>query len=264
MANGNAKTGHSVFDVSGKVVIITGSGRGLGATMAQGFAEAGASVMICARTAADVEKTAAAIRDRGGKVASTTVDISNRESCQQLIDKTVAEFGRVDVLVNNAAIDIIVPAEDVTDDAWDQIIDINLKGYFLCSQIAARQMFAQGTGGSIINISSICSEIGVKGLTVYSASKGGINQMTRVMAVEWAQRGVRVNAIGPGYFENVMQGAVTEHANSEKQSQVITFTPMGRRGKPPELIGPSIFLASDAASYVTGAVLFVDGGYTAQ
>ncbi|HKN73503.1 MAG TPA: SDR family oxidoreductase, partial [Terriglobales bacterium] len=128
----------------------------------------------------------------------------------------------------------------------------------------ARQMLRQDTGGSIINNSSICSIIGVQGLTVYSAAKGGVNQLTRVMAVEWAQRGIRVNAIAPGYFENVMQGATDEHARSEKQQQVITFTPMARRGRPEELIGPVVFLASRASSYVTGAVLFVDGGYTAQ
>ena len=168
------------------------------------------------------------------------------------------------MLVNNAAIDIIGPAEDVTDDSWDQIIDINLKGYFLCSQVAARQMLKQKGGGSIINISSICSEIGIRGLAPYSAAKGGVNQITRVMAIEWAQRGIRVNTIAPGYFENVMQGATAEHARSEKQTQVLTFTPMARRGRPEELIGPAIFLASDASSYVTGAVLFVDGGYTAQ
>ena len=256
--------GPQLFDLSNTVAIVTGSGRGLGAFMAQGLAAAGASVMVCARTASDVEKTAAEIAKQGGKVATTTVDISQRDSCQKLIDETVARFGKVDVLVNNAAIDVIAPAEEVTDEGWDQVISINLKGYFLCSQIAARQMLKQGTGGSIINISSICSEIGVAGLTAYSAAKGGVNQMTRVMAVEWAKRGIRVNAIAPGYFENVMQGAVGEHARSEKQQQVITFTPMGRRGNPEELIGPTIFLASPASSYVTGAVLFVDGGYTAQ
>jgi NAD(P)-dependent dehydrogenase (short-subunit alcohol dehydrogenase family) len=253
-----------LFDLSDKVAIVTGSGRGLGQTMAHGLAAAGASVMICARTQAAVERVAAAISTSGGKAAWTTVDIRDRASCQRLIDQTVARFGRVDVLVNNAAIDIIGPAEDVTDEAWDQVIAINLKGYFLCSQIAARQMFAQGSGGSIINISSICSAIGVRGLTCYSAAKGGVNQITRVMAVEWAERGIRVNAIAPGYFENVMQGATDEHARSEKQKHVIAFTPMARRGRPEELIGPVLFLASNASSYVTGEVLFVDGGYTAQ
>jgi len=253
-----------LFDLSNQVAIVTGSGRGLGAAIARGLAAAGASVMVCSRTQAEVDRLAADINRSGGKAAATVVDTRNRESCQRLIDETVARFGRLDILVNNAGIDVITPAEDVTDEGWEQVIDINLKGYFLCSQLAARRMLSQGTGGSIINNSSICSMIGIHGLTIYSASKGGVNQLTRVMAVEWAPRGIRVNAIAPGYFENVMQGATDEHARSEKQKQVITFTPMARRGRPDELIGPVIFLASRASSYVTGAVLTVDGGYTAQ
>jgi NAD(P)-dependent dehydrogenase (short-subunit alcohol dehydrogenase family) len=253
-----------LFDLSNRVAIVTGSGRGLGAVIARGLAAAGASVMLCSRTQAELERTAAGIVRCGGKAAAIVADTSDRASCQGLVDHTVSRFGKLDVLVNNAGIDSIGPAEDLTDDAWERVVSTNLKGYFMCSQIAARQMLAQGTGGSIINNSSICSVIGVNGLTVYSATKGGVNQLTRVMAVEWAKRGIRVNAIAPGYFDNVMQDATAEHANSEKQKQVIAFTPMGRRGKPDELIGPVIFLASEASSYVTGVILFVDGGYTAQ
>ena len=253
-----------LFDLSNQVAIVTGSGRGLGACIARGLAGAGASVMVCSRTQAEVERIAAEIVRNGGKAAAVVADTSDRANCQRLVDQTVSRFGKLDVLVNNAGIDSIGPAEDLTDDAWERVVDTNLKGYFMCSQIAARQMLAQGTGGSIINNSSICSVIGVNGLTVYSATKGGVNQLTRVMAVEWAKRGIRVNAIAPGYFDNIMQDATAEHASSDKQKQVIAFTPMGRRGQPEELIGPVIFLASEASSYVTGAVLFVDGGYTAQ
>jgi NAD(P)-dependent dehydrogenase (short-subunit alcohol dehydrogenase family) len=253
-----------LFDLSNQVAIVTGSGRGLGAAIAAGLAAAGASVMLCSRTETEVDRMAEKIATNGGKVAATVVDTSDRESCQRLIDQTVARFGRLDVLVNNAGIDVIMPAEQLPDDSWEQVLNVNLKGYFICSQIAARQMLSQGTGGSIINNSSICSLVGVHGLTAYSAAKGGVNQLTRVMAVEWAQRGIRVNAIAPGYFGNVMEGATDEHARAEKQKQVITFTPMARRGPPEELVGPVIFLASEASSYVTGAILFVDGGYTAQ
>jgi len=253
-----------LFDLSNRVAIVTGSGRGLGAAIARGLAAAGASVMLCSRTRAEVERAAAGIVCSGGKAAAIVADTSDRASCQRLVDQTVSRFGKLDVLVNNAGIDSISPAEDLTDDAWERVVNTNLKGYFICSQIAARQMLAQGHGGSIVNNSSICSVIGVNGLTVYSATKGGVNQLTRVMAVEWAKRGIRVNAIAPGYFDNIMQDATAEHADSEKQKQVIAFTPMGRRGKPDELIGPVIFLASEASSYVTGVVLFVDGGYTAQ
>jgi NAD(P)-dependent dehydrogenase (short-subunit alcohol dehydrogenase family) len=253
-----------LFDLSNQVAIVTGSGRGLGASIARGLAGAGASVMVCSRTQAEVERIAAEIVRNGGKAAAVVADTSDRASCQRLIDQTVSRFGKLDVLVNNAGIDSIGPAEDLTDDAWERVVNTNLKGYFICSQLAARQMLAQGSGGSIVNNSSICSIIGVNGLTVYSATKGGVNQLTRVMAVEWAKRGIRVNAIAPGYFDNIMQDATTEHASSDKQKQVIAFTPMGRRGQPEELIGPVIFLASEASSYVTGAILFVDGGYTAQ
>jgi NAD(P)-dependent dehydrogenase (short-subunit alcohol dehydrogenase family) len=253
-----------LFDLSNQVAIVTGSGRGLGAAIARGLAAAGASVMLCSRTQAEVECTAAGIVRNGGNAAAVVADTSDRASCQCLIDQTISKFGKLNVLVNNAGIDSISPAEDLTDDAWERVVNTNLKGYFICSQLAARQMLAQGSGGSIINNSSICSIIGVNGLTVYSATKGGINQLTRVMAVEWAKRGIRVNAIAPGYFDNIMQDATAEHATSDKQKQVLAFTPMGRRGQPEELIGPVIFLASEASSYVTGAILFVDGGYTAQ
>jgi NAD(P)-dependent dehydrogenase (short-subunit alcohol dehydrogenase family) len=253
-----------LFDLSNQVAIVTGSGRGLGAAIAHGLAEAGASVMLCSRTKAEVESTTAEIVRKGRKAAALVADTSDRASCQHLVDQTVARFGKLDVLINNAGIDSISPAEDFTDEAWDRVVDTNLKGYFICSQIAARQMLSQGSGGSIINNSSICSIVGVHGLTAYSAAKGGVNQLTRVMAVEWAQRGIRVNAIAPGYFDNIMHGANAEHARSDKQKQVIAFTPMGRRGQPEELVGPVIFLASAASSYVTGTILFVDGGYTAQ
>lgn len=253
-----------LFDLSNQVAIVTGSGRGLGAAIARGLATAGAAVMLCSRTQVEVERIATEIVRNGGKAAAVVADTSDRASCQHLIDQTISKFGKLNVLVNNAGIDSISPAEDLTDDAWERVVNTNLKGYFICSQLAARQMLAQGSGGSIVNNSSICSVIGVNGLAVYSATKGGVNQLTRVTAVEWAKRGIRVNAIAPGYFANIMQDATAEHASSDKQKQVIAFTPMGRRGQPEELIGPVIFLASEASSYVTGAILFVDGGYTAQ
>jgi NAD(P)-dependent dehydrogenase (short-subunit alcohol dehydrogenase family) len=253
-----------LFDLSGRVAIVTGSGRGLGKAIAGGLAQAGASVVVCARHTDEADEVAAAIVADGGAAISTHVDTRDRESCRRLVATTVEQLGRVDILVNNAGIDIIEPAEDVSEEDWDTIIGINLSGYFHCSQFAAQQMFAQGSGGSIVNNSSIASAVGIRGLTAYSAAKGGVNQLTRVMAVEWATRGIRVNAFAPGYFDNVMRDATTTHADPEKQRQVIEFTPMARRGRAEELIGPVVFLASDASSYVTGAVLFVDGGYTAM
>ncbi|KAB8329916.1 glucose 1-dehydrogenase [Scytonema tolypothrichoides VB-61278] len=252
----------NLFNLTEKVVIVTGSGRGLGKCMAKGLAEFGAKVVVGDVTIEQAQQTAEEI-NATGTAAATYVDISVRQSCIDLIKFTVKEFGRVDVLVNNAGIDIIKPTEALQEHEWDQIIDINLKGCFNCSGLAAIQMMEQNHGGSIINISSIASVIGIKGLVAYSAAKAGIKQLTRVMAVEWASKNIRVNAIAPGYFENIMSGANVEHTQPEKQQQIVTFTPMARRGKPEELIGPVVFLASDASSYLTGTVLFVDGGYTA-
>lgn len=254
----------NLFDLTGKVVVVTGSGRGLGKAIALGVGAAGGSVVVCSRTLAEAEATAAEISAAGSPSLAVRVDTGDRSSCQALISSTVEHFGKLDVLVNNAGIDIIEPAEDVTEDAWDQVLNINLKGYFNCSQLAARQMIAQGTGGSIVNNSSIAGAVGIAGLSAYAAAKGGVDQLTKVQAVEWASKGIRVNAFAPGYFENVMSGATEEHRRPEKRSQVLAFTPMGRRGLPDELVGPVVFFASDASSYVTGAVLYVDGGYTAQ
>jgi len=254
--------GDRLFDLSGKVAIVTGSGRGLGSAMADGLGAAGAAVVTCSRTLAEAEQTAVRIRDAGGGAIAVHADTSDRASAEALVASAIRAFGHVDVLVNNAGIDRIEPAEEVSDENLLTVMQINLVGYFHCAQAAGRHMLARG-GGSIINISSIAGRVGIAGLTSYAISKGGVDQMTRVMAVEWAPRGVRVNAIAPGYFENIMADAVGEHDRPDKQRQVITFTPMARRGRPEELIGPVVFLASDASSYVTGAVLYVDGGYTA-
>ncbi|MDF5731131.1 MAG: glucose 1-dehydrogenase [Rhizonema sp. PD38] len=251
-----------LFALTDKVAIVTGAGRGLGKILAKGLAEFGAKVVVCDRILDNANQIAQEINTTG-IAASTYVDISLHSTCQDLIEFAVKEFGRVDVLVNNAGFDIIKLSENLAEDEWDKIIDVNLKGCFNCSQLAALQMMKQGTSGSIINISSIASVVGIKGLVAYSAAKGGINQLTRVMAVEWAEKNIRVNAIAPGFLENIMQGAEAEHAQSDKQTQIATFTPMARRGRLEEIVGPVIFLASDASSYVTGTVLFVDGGYTA-
>lgn len=263
MSNAVSETA-SIFDVSDKVVIVTGSGRGLGKTMAQGLATMGAKVVVCSRTLAQSDEVAHEIAGSGGEAMSQRVDVANYTDCQRLVESTVSKYGRIDGLVNNAGIDIIKPATECTPEDWNEIISINLGGYYNCAHTVGKQMLAQGHGGSIVNNSSIASAVGVHGLLAYGAAKGGVNQITRVLAVEWATAGVRVNAIGPGYFDNIMPGAAAEHARPEKQQQVITFTPMKRRGRPEELVGPVVFLLSEASSYVTGAVLFVDGGYTAM
>jgi len=250
-----------LFDLGGKVAIVTGAGRGIGRTLALGLARHGADVVAVSRTLPQVENVASEIAALGRKGIALKVDTSSKADVDRMVAKTLEGWGRVDVLVNNAGIDIIKPAVDYTEAEWDQVIDINLKGYFLCAQAAGREMIRQGRGSILMN-SSIAGSIGVNWLVPYASAKGGVNQLTRTLAVEWARHGVRVNAFSPAYFENVMQGAEQIH-NEEKERHIREWTPMGRRGKTDELVGPAVFLASDASSYVTGHVLMVDGGWTA-
>jgi NAD(P)-dependent dehydrogenase (short-subunit alcohol dehydrogenase family) len=253
----------NLFSLTNKVVIVTGSAHGLGKVIAKGLVSFGAKVVVCDIDLEEALKTAKEINSSGGKVIARYIDITIRDRCDELLKFTLEEFGQIDILINNAAIDIIKPLEELSDTDWDKILAVNLKGHFICSQIVSKKMIQQGTGGSIINISSIASTVGIERLIPYSVAKGGLNQLTRSMAVELAPHKIRVNAIAPGYLNNIMQGAESEHNKPSKEKQVTTFTPMKRRGNPDELIGPVVFLASEASSYITGVVLFVDGGYTA-
>lgn len=253
-----------LFDLTGRVAVVTGAARGLGRALAAGLATQGARVVACDINEDAVRETAAAIRASGAQAASTYVDVADPRSCDALIRHALDQFGRIDVLVNNAGVDVVEPIGAISEAAWSHIIGVDLAGVLHASQAAIRQMRAQGAGGSIINISSIASAVAIPGLGAYSAAKAGLNQLTRVMALELASARIRVNAIAPGYLENVMQGLHAEHANPETERRIQTRTPLGRRARLEELVGPVVFLASDAASYVTGAILFVDGGYTAS
>jgi NAD(P)-dependent dehydrogenase (short-subunit alcohol dehydrogenase family) len=252
-----------LFSLSNRVAIVTGSARGLGQALAEGLARQGARVVVCDLNQEGARATADRIRAAGGEAVSTCVDVADAESCNALVCFAAEQFGRVDVLVNNAGIDIAEPAGEVTEEVWSKILDVNLKGVLNASQSAIRQMRAQGGGGSIINISSIAGLVAIPGLTAYSAAKGGVLLLTRVMALELARENIRVNAIAPGYLENIMEGMRSEHAKPETEKRIRTRTPLGRRARLSELVGPVVFLASDAASYITGTVLAVDGGYTA-
>lgn len=252
-----------LFDLTGRVAIVTGAARGLGKALAEGLAKQGARVALGDLNAEGVRATAEGITAAGGEAVSTSVDVADADSAEALVGLAVERFGRVDVLVNNAAIDIIEPIGQVSAEGWNRVVDVDMKGVLNMSQSAIRRMIAQGGGGSIISISSIAAIVGIPGLSSYSAAKGGVNLLTRVMAVELAQHNIRVNAIAPGYLENIMEGAKAEHANPATEDRIRNRTPLGRRARLSELVGPVVFLASDAASYVTGAVLMVDGGYTA-
>jgi len=252
-----------LFSLSNRVAIVTGSARGLGQTLAEGLACQGARVVVCDLNQEGAEAAAERIRAAGGQAISTFVDVTDAASCKALVRFAAEQYGRVDVLVNNAGIDIVEPAGQVSEEGWSRVLDVDLKGVLNASQSVIRQMQKQDGGGSIINISSIAGVVAIPGLTSYSAAKGGVILLTRVMALELAPQNIRVNAIAPGYLENIMTGLTAEHAKPETENRIKTRTPLGRRARLSELVGPVVFLASDASSYVTGAVLAVDGGYTA-
>lgn len=252
-----------LFDLSGKVALVTGAGRGLGCAMARGLAAAGAALVAAGRTATDVEATAERIRAAGGDAIAIPFDAVSRAENRRLIDATVTHFGHLDIAVVNHGIGRAGPAVEVSDAQLAETIDVNLKSAFVCAQEAARRMVAQGTGGAIVFTSSTGSQVAFTNLSTYGAAKGGVDQMCRQFALELAPHGIRVNAVSPGYMEHHMRGAAERHETPEMDEEVRQTTPMARRGRSEEMVGPVIFLASDAASFVTGQVLPVDGGYVA-
>lgn len=253
---------YGIFDLTDRKAIVTGGGRGLGRAIAIGLAQFGADVALVARTAAELDQTAREVQAVGRRALTYPTDLAHKQNISRLVADVVAQWGRVDILVNNAGVDAAHPALDYTEEDWDFVLDVNLKAYFFLAQACAAQMVKQG-GGVIVNNSSICGDVGVKNIVAYNASKGGVNMLTRTLAIEWAQYNIRVNAFSPAYMEAVMPGAASEHDETKERS-IRELTPLGRRGRPEELVGPVVFLASDASSYVTGEVLMVDGGWTAR
>lgn len=253
------------FDISGTAIVITGASRGIGYAIARHFLRHGANVVIGGIEASETQQAAAALQGEfgDGRAVGVVGDVSAPQTAQALIDMAFTRFGRLDTLVGNAGIDIIKPAVEYTADEWNRILDVNLRGAFLPAQAAARAWISRGQPGSVVLTSSIAAKAGVVGLAPYGASKGAIDQLVRNLAVEWAEHGIRVNAVAPGYVDNVMAG-VKVHADPVTEERIRTFTPMRRRASVDEIAAPFVFLSSPAAGYVTGAVLAVDGGYTAQ
>lgn len=249
------------FDLTGKVAIVTGATKGLGYGMALGLAQAGADIVVVSRTPADCEKVAAEIKGMGRKALAQPTDVSKPESVQKLVDSAVKEFGKIDVLVNNAGTAVTKRAEDLTEEDWDRVVNTNLKGVFMLTQAVGRVMIGQ-KAGKIINIASIFGFVGDKSVLPYLASKGGVLQLTRGLAMEWARHNIQVNAVAPGYVITPMNEK--ELSQEKVRNYLIKKIPMRRFGDIPEIAGAVVFLASDAASYVTGTCIAVDGGWLAQ
>ena len=249
----------SQFSLEGKVAIVTGSGRGIGKTTALMMAQAGAAVTVLARTAVDVENTAAEIRAQGGKALAVPTDVRDSEMIANMVDKTLEEFGRIDVLVNNAGASFPLPTLQLSEGGWDALLRENLKAPFLCSKAAAEVMIKQG-GGSIINISSTEGMRSAATNAAYAAAKAGVINLTRSLAVEWAQYNIRVNCICPGFIWNPGMPQAMEQDTGLKEK--LDSVPMKRIGNQEEIAGAVIYLASDLSSYTSGAVIAIDGGFT--
>lgn len=250
-----------LFDLTGKSAIVTGSGRGIGRAIARGLAEAGARVVLCGRTADIVKEVSEELRADGHDVIDVAFDAQKRDDVLRLIDTTVSTFGGIDIMVINHGIGGAQNTEDMTPEVWEEMININLTSAFHCAQIAGRQMIAQGRGGSIIFTSSTSSMVVFAGLTHYGAAKAGLDHTARHLAVDWGPHNIRVNVVAPGYMTSHMRGSAGRNEDPEFVKSVLARTPLGRKGEPEELVGPVVFLASDAASYVTGHVIPVDGGW---
>lgn len=250
------------FDLAGSVALITGAAGGLGTAIAVGMARAGARLVLADLALEGLEAMERTIVSGGGQAVSQRTDVTDAGQVAAAVEAGVRTFGRLDTLVTCAGVTLRRPAVDFTEAQWDRIIGVNLKGTWLCCQAAGRVMIEQGHG-QIITMASIGGLVGLPMSVAYCASKGGVVQMTRTLAVEWAPHGVRVNAIAPSTFETPMVGSVLA-AEPEYRERVIGRVPLGRIGKPEEIVGTVIYLASAASSMVTGHILAVDGGYTAQ
>ncbi|WP_287587100.1 SDR family NAD(P)-dependent oxidoreductase [Candidatus Borrarchaeum sp.] len=245
-----------------KIAIVTGSSLGIGKAIALAFAKQGAIVVTNSRKLERAEVTASEIRHLGRQAHAIEADLTKSTDVDHLIDTTIEHFGRIDILVNNAGIAMIVPTEDLSEHDWDRAIDIDLKATFLCSQKAAKRAMIPQRSGVIINISSILAKTALPMRAAYCASKAGVMALTQVMGCEWAKYRIRVVAIGPGYIltELVQQSIDTGVFNAET---LIDRTPMKRLGKLDEIANLAVFLASDDAGYITGEIIYVDGGMTA-
>jgi len=252
-----------LFGLRDKVSIVTGGGRGLGLALAEGLVEAGSNIVICSRKESNCQEEAQRLERTGVRAVGVGCNITQPEDISKLRDFTLKEFGRIDILVNNSGATWGAPTEEYPIEGWKKVIDVNVTGTFLCAQIIGKAMIEQG-GGKIINISSIFGGVGCKSEVMdaiaYNTSKGAMEAFTKDLAVKWAKHRVYVNAIAPAFIETEMT-----HVTMEKgRGPILSHVPLGRFGLPGDLKGAVVFLSSAASDYITGTVLFVDGGYRAM
>ena len=246
-----------MFDLSGRVAIVTGGCSGIGQAMAAGLANYGARITIAGRTVAKCEAAAAELRAEGAEVLVIPTDVSQPEEVNRMVEQTVERWGQVDILINSAGVSQGVPALEMTVEEWRRVMSINLDGAFYCCQAAGRVMKKTGRG-SIINITSLSGLLGYANETAYCAAKGGLTMLTRALAVEWAQYDIRVNAIAPTWFYSPISKKTLD--DPTKLAEKLKSIPLGRVGHGDDIAGAAVFLASDASKYVTGHILSVDGG----
>jgi 2-deoxy-D-gluconate 3-dehydrogenase len=247
----------SLFDLSGKTAVVTGANGGIGQGIALALANAGADIVAVGRS--DTSETAAQVKAAGRKFKSIRADLSSTEPVKEIVEETVAWSGHIDILVNNSGIIRRTDSIDFSEQDWDEVMNVNLKSAFFLAQAAARRMIAQGGGGKIINIASMLSFQGGIRVPSYTASKSGLAGVTRILACEWAAKGINVNAIAPGYIATENTRPLREDA--DRNAAIVGRIPVGRWGAPSDIGGAAVFLASHAADYVHGVILPVDGGW---
>jgi NAD(P)-dependent dehydrogenase (short-subunit alcohol dehydrogenase family) len=255
------KGGHmEFFDLTGRVAIVTGGNTGIGFAIARGLGTAGASVVIANRRAQEGQKAADALKDAGINAVAVPTDVSARSSVADLVATVIRDFQKIDILVNNAGVIARTPPEDFSEEEWDHIMGINLKGLFFCCQLVGREMIKRKKG-KIINVTSNVSEVVMPGRSVYSVSKAGAAHITRALALEWAKYNIHVNSIGPGPTVTDLNRKHFEEHPEDLQARIDSI-PTGRMGMPEDCVGAAILLASDASDHITGQNLLVDGGST--
>jgi NAD(P)-dependent dehydrogenase (short-subunit alcohol dehydrogenase family) len=250
----------NLFNLSGKVAIVTGGARGIGLALARGLGEAGAATVLVDLLREEVQNSSKAFEERGLKSIAIPGDVLNSESLEKVAGETLKRFGKIDILINNAGVSIGKSVEETDEKDWDFVLDVNLKGPFLCSKAVGKYMIEQKRG-KIINITSVVERVGADLRSSYCASKGGLAQFTKVLAIEWGKYNINVNAIAPGLIWTPRTEAY-EKAEPGRYDKILNRLSLRRWGKPEDLIGTAIFLASEASDYITGQTIFVDAGWT--